>query len=292
LSGSIVLGAVTAGYGFAGSYATVSDLAASRNVPLAMWVPAGIDGGLVAVVVLDLVLAWVGQPVVWLRQVVRLLSVGTMAANAAGGWPDPIAVCLHTAAPAMVLAMVEASRAVLLRRIGQQRGTTRDGIPLARWMLAPWRTWLMWRRMVLWQITRYQRALEIELDLNRIVALMRSRHGRNWRRHAPAELACFLRTGVGLDKAMERVHALTEPDVARSASARSDSVLAEATGAEASPDRLAVARLLNVEHWKATGKPISGESLRTRLNIGAEASRELARALRAAEREAICADSP
>jgi hypothetical protein len=288
LSGSIVLGVLVAVYGFAGSYATVSALAASRGVPLAMWVPAGIDGGLVAVVVLDLVLVWVGHPVGWLRQMVRLLSVGTMAANAAGGWPDPVAVCLHTAAPTMVLAMVEAGRSVLLRRMGQERGTVRDGIPLARWMLAPWRTWLLWRRMVLWQVTSYQRALEIELELNRIVALLRSRYGWKWRRHAPADLTWILRTGVGLDDVSERVRALVDPGAASSVSAASDSERTEVVGAEASPDRLAEARLLNIEHWKATGKPISGESLRVRLNIGAETSRELARELRATERAVIC----
>jgi hypothetical protein len=76
----------------AGSYVTVSELAARRGVPLPVLVPAGIDGGLVAVVVLDLVVTWVGLPVGWLRQLVRLLSVGTVAANAVGGWPDPVAV--------------------------------------------------------------------------------------------------------------------------------------------------------------------------------------------------------
>jgi hypothetical protein len=291
LSSSIVLAVLVACYGFAGSYATVSDLAGSRGVPLAMWVPAGIDGGLVALVVLDLVLVWVGHPVGWLRQIVRLLSVGTVAANAAGGWPDLVAVCLHTAAPAMVLAMVEAGRSVLLRRMGQERGTARDGIPLARWTLAPWRTWLLWRRMVLWQITNYQQALEIELEVNRINVLLKSRYGWKWRRYAPADLTWILRTGVRLDEVSDRVRALVDPGAAPSASA-SDTGLIEAVGAEASPDRLAEARQLNVEHWKATGKPISGEGLRMRLNIGAEASRELARTLRAAEREAICAGTP
>jgi hypothetical protein len=45
----------------------------------------GIDGGLISVVALDLVLVWVGTPVGWLRRVVRLLSVGTIVANAVSG---------------------------------------------------------------------------------------------------------------------------------------------------------------------------------------------------------------
>jgi hypothetical protein len=100
---SVTMGLVVFGYGMAGSYVTISELAAQRGVPLAGFVPAGIDGGLLAVVVLDLVLAWTGMPVGWLRQVVRVLSVGTIAANAVTGWPDPIAVSLHTAAPVMLL---------------------------------------------------------------------------------------------------------------------------------------------------------------------------------------------
>lgn len=49
---SVVLGVAVAGYGLAGSYVTVSELATRHDVPLAGWVPAGLDGGLVAVVAL------------------------------------------------------------------------------------------------------------------------------------------------------------------------------------------------------------------------------------------------
>jgi hypothetical protein len=67
-------------------------LAARHDVPLAELVLVGVHGGLVAVVVLDLVLTWIGTPVGWLRQLVRVLSVGTVAANAVAGWLDVVAV--------------------------------------------------------------------------------------------------------------------------------------------------------------------------------------------------------
>jgi uncharacterized protein DUF2637 len=89
---SFGLGVVVAGYGLAGSYVAVSELAGLHGVPLTRWVPAGLDGGLVAVVVLDLVLTWIGAPVGWLRQLVRVLSAGTVVANAIAGWPDPVAL--------------------------------------------------------------------------------------------------------------------------------------------------------------------------------------------------------
>jgi hypothetical protein len=137
---AFALGGVVAGYGLAGSYLSIADLAARHGVPMAALVPAGIDGGLVAVVVLDLVLTWIGYPVGWLRQLARVLSMGTVVANVMAGWPDLVAVGLHAAAPVMVLAMVEAGRTVLLRRIGQAQGIRREPIPLVRWVLAPWRT--------------------------------------------------------------------------------------------------------------------------------------------------------
>lgn len=129
---AVTLGLTVAEYGFAGSYLTISTLAAQHELPLPELVPAGIDGGLVAVVVLDLVLAWTGRSVGWLRQLVRLLSMGTIAANVVGGWPDPVAVGMHVAAPMMVLAMVEAGRTVLLRfqqevlAAMRERGLTED----------------------------------------------------------------------------------------------------------------------------------------------------------------------
>src|SRR5207245_5009545 len=54
-------------------------------------------------------------------------------------------------------------RSVLLRRIGLAGGQLRDPIPWPRWFLSPWRTWLLWRRMLLWQITDYPAAVEAEL---------------------------------------------------------------------------------------------------------------------------------
>jgi Protein of unknown function (DUF2637) len=315
---SIAMGVVVAGYGLAGSYLSIADLADRHNVPLAALVPAGIDGGLVAVVVLDLVLTWIGSPVGWLRQFVRVLSVATVAANAVAGWPDPVAVGLHAAAPVMLLAMIEASRTVLLRRIGQAQGTVREPIPPARWLLAPWRTFLLWRRMALWQITSYRVAVDTELQLRRAVTLLRVRYGRRWARRAPADLVWMLRTGVAVDEACERVHALLSvADAANTASGlssrnASDAVpgareeLPSRTSVKPAPDqlgdpavrpkiadvernRLAEAVRLNRQHWVETGRPISAETLRQQLHVSAGTSRELTRAVRAADRAAVIA---
>jgi hypothetical protein len=44
---SVALGLGLAAYGVAGSYQTVSGMAERRDVPLALLVPVGIDGGLI-----------------------------------------------------------------------------------------------------------------------------------------------------------------------------------------------------------------------------------------------------
>ncbi len=205
---SVLLGLGLAGYGVAGSYKTVSVLAARRGVPLAPLVPVGIDGGLIGVIALDLVLSWTGQPIGWLRQLVRALTVGTVAANAAAGWPDLVAAGLHAAAPLMLLAMVEAGRTVLLRQITGLDGQVHDPIPAARWVLAPWSTWLMWRRNVLWRTGGYSAALVIEERRRMEIALLRIRHGRKWRRHLPADSWWLLGSGIPMSETAVNVTGL------------------------------------------------------------------------------------
>lgn len=72
VAASMILGGALAGYGVAGSYKNVPTLARLKDVPLPGLVPVGIDGGMVGVIVLDLVLTWTGQPLGWLRQLARL----------------------------------------------------------------------------------------------------------------------------------------------------------------------------------------------------------------------------
>jgi len=232
---SVLLGLGLAAYGVAGSYKTVSVLAAKRGLPLAPLVPVGIDGGLIGVIVLDLVLSWTGQPIGWLRQLVRALTVGTVAANAAAGWPDLVAAGLHAAAPLMLLAMVEAGRTVLLRRIGGLAGQARDPIPAARWLLAPWSTWLMWRRMVLWQAGGFHAVLEAEQERRHVGMLLRARYGRRWRRHAPPDVAWMLRSGgpaPGVAAIAPCLAAMAESDIGQDAPDGDSETLGSDTSAD------------------------------------------------------------
>jgi hypothetical protein len=60
---SSLLGLVLAAYGAAGSFETISDLASRKRLPLAALVPVGVDGGLIGVLLLDIVLTWLGEPI-------------------------------------------------------------------------------------------------------------------------------------------------------------------------------------------------------------------------------------
>lgn len=285
---AIAVGLMLAAYGAAGSYSTLTDLARRNGLPLPAFVPLGIDGGLVGVVVLDLVLSWTGQPLGWLRQLARLITMGTVAANAAAGYPHPLAVGLHAAAPVMLLAMVEAGRAVLLRRMGAQQGMIRDHIPFARWILAPWRTTLMWRRMVLWQISSYHTAIELEHNLRYAGALLRAHHGRRWKRKAPAAIVWRLTNGISVEEAYAAVHRLVDPSMTDARGLTADSQLhtGEPQPGQAQTQRqehqavlIAQAREF-IENRRALGITVGRGRLAQELNITPAHARKLLDQLR------------
>lgn len=293
LTGAIGLALALATYGVVGSYTTISAKAAELGVPLPHLVPIGIDGGLIGVVVLDLVLAWTGHPVGWLRQLARLLTIGTVAANVSAGWPNPTAIGLHAAAPLMLLVMVEAGRAVLLRRAGLASGVARDRIPIGRWILSPWRTWLLWRRMILWQITSYRTALDLDARVHRARRQLTNQFGSRWKQAAPANVVWMLRTAPYAEEACAEVEALT--CFTKSASDKPSTSEAEQhphTGqtrlnTSTSEDQLQQAMRINKQHWAARNRPVSADTLREQLHIGTARARELTAAVRAMDKEAV-----
>jgi hypothetical protein len=208
VAGVVLAAGCLLAYGAAGSYTSVAHLASTHGVPLPRLVPAGIDGGLIGTVLLDIVLTWTGCPLGWLRWLTRLLAAAMIAANGAAGWPDPVATGLHLAAPVLILAVVEAVRSVLLRG-SAAAGTRREPVPLARWLLAPWPTWKLWRQMVLWRVISYQSAIETEQRRLRALYQLRARYGDEWDRQVPDDLTWMLRRGVLLPGALAMAAELT-----------------------------------------------------------------------------------
>ncbi|MER6678992.1 DUF2637 domain-containing protein, partial [Streptomyces sp. NPDC000983] len=68
-----------------------------------------------------------------------------------------------------------------------------EGVRLTRWMLSPVPTFLLWRRMKLWELRSYEQVIKLEQERLVYQARLRSRFGRSWRRKAPVESLMPLR---------------------------------------------------------------------------------------------------
>lgn len=213
VAGMLAVGA----YGLVISYWTVRELAVDLNMPLPAVFPVGIEGGMIAVLSIDIVLTWIGRPIGWLRQVARVLSATAIGINSYAGMDyGPAAVIMHALAPAILIVGVEALRHHLL--VVLQAPAEREPIPLGRWVLAPFSTVAMWRRMVLWQQPRYSDALDVHLDRHEAIVELKRAFGRRWQNHVPAGLAYRLSVGVRLNESVAEVRALLSEHYAHTSS--------------------------------------------------------------------------
>ncbi|MCX4703889.1 DUF2637 domain-containing protein [Streptomyces sp. NBC_01373] len=195
LSIVVTAGAVViAGIGFAGSYAAVRELAIKKGFgTFAYAFPVGIDAGIVVLLALDLLLTWIRIPFPLLRQTAWLLTAATIAFNGAAAWPDPLGVGMHAVIPILFVVSVEAARHAIGRIADITADKHMEGVRLVRWLLSPVPTFLLWRRMRLWELRSYDQV--IALEQSRLVekARLRARYGRGWRRKAPVSAVMALR---------------------------------------------------------------------------------------------------
>ncbi|MGW3035501.1 DUF2637 domain-containing protein [Streptomyces sp. NPDC001178] len=195
LIGVVVTGAVIiAGIGFAGSYAAVRELAIKKGFGNFSYVfPIGIDAGICVLLALDLLLTWIRIPFPLLRQTAWLLTAATIAFNGAAAWPDPLGVGMHAVIPVLFVVAVEAARHAIGRIADITADKHMEGVRLTRWMLSPIPTFLLWRRMKLWELRSYEQVIKLEQERLVYQARLRSRFGRAWRRKAPVESLMPLR---------------------------------------------------------------------------------------------------
>lgn len=187
LIGTVIAGAVAiAGAGFAGSYTAVAQLAERKGFGwFASVFPLGIDVGIVVLLALDLLLTWQRMPYPLLRQAAWGLTAATVAFNAATAWPDYLGVGMHATIPILFIITVEAARHAVGRIADITADRHVDGVPLWRWILAPLPTFVLWRRMRLWQIRSYPQAVEMERERVMAARRLRYRYGLRWRSKAP-----------------------------------------------------------------------------------------------------------
>ena len=195
LVGLVVTGAlVIAAIGFAGSYSAVRALAERQGFGrFALVFPIGIDAGICVLLALDLLLTWIRIPFPLLRQTAWLLTAATIAFNGAAAWPDPLGVGMHAVIPVLFVVTVEAARHAVGRIADITADKHMEGVRLTRWILSPLPTFLLWRRMKLWELRSYEQTIRLEQERLIYQARLRSRFGRSWRRRAPIESLMPLR---------------------------------------------------------------------------------------------------
>ncbi|MFB7212724.1 DUF2637 domain-containing protein [Streptomyces sp. NPDC056255] len=193
-----------AGIGFAGSYAAVRALAVRKGFgEFALVFPIGIDAGIIVLLALDLLLSWLRMPFPLLRHTAWLLTAATIAFNGAAAWPDPLGVGMHAVIPVLFVVVVEAARAAVGRLADITADRHIEPVRLSRWLLSPMPTFLMWRRMKLWEMRSYRDVIRFEQDRLVYAAQLEAQYGRRWRRTAPVEALLplqLMRYGRPLDQ--------------------------------------------------------------------------------------------
>jgi hypothetical protein len=214
----VVAGAVLiAGLGFWGSYAAVSALAAQKHFgQFSRWFPIGIDAGIAVLLSLDMVLAGLRIPFPLLRQFAWVLTAATISFNAATAEGDWLAIAMHAIIPMLFIVIIEGARHTIGRIADITADQVKESPPFSRWILAPWPTFRIWRRMRMWEITSYDHAVALERDTHVLRTRLRQRHGWRWRTAASerAHLALNLsRYGVPVWDTLTRELPDIEPDI-------------------------------------------------------------------------------
>ncbi|MEU9646226.1 DUF2637 domain-containing protein [Streptomyces sp. NPDC048188] len=213
LIGTVICGAlIIAGIGFVGSYAAVRELAERKGFgSFSLVFPIGVDAGICVLLALDLLLTWIRIPFPLLRQTAWLLTTATIAFNGAAAWPDPLGVGMHAVIPVLFVIAVEAARHAVGRIADITADKHMEGVRLTRWLLSPLPTFLLWRRMKLWEIRNYEEAIRIEQHRLVYESQLRAEYGRAWRRRAPIEAVLPLRLArYGVPLAETAPHVLEE----------------------------------------------------------------------------------
>lgn len=194
LGAAVVLGGGVGGIGLVASFDTVAAAGARWGFGIPELLPIGIDLAIPVFTLANLLLIRMGMPLVWVRFVPWALTAVTCWLNVAAG-TSLSAKIAHGTMPLLWVVLSEIAAHVYAARIGAATGRRMDGIRRSRWLLAPFGTAALWRRMVLWEITSYPEALQRERERQLACADLREQYGRGWRRSAPRRTRVLLALG-------------------------------------------------------------------------------------------------
>ena len=236
IAAGIFVGLLVAGlatYGGAGSYQTIKKLAEKHGVPLPELVPAGVDGALLGVIVMDLYFTWLGHPSWILRLSARFFTVGTVVVNGLAAVHDKrnangdmvqvidwTGMVLHVFAPVVLLVMCEAVRKLLLDLIRDpsEDDDKYEKLGLVCWLTRPIPSFKIWKRMRISRIRKYADAEDFEARRRGAVARLRITYGRGflgtgwggWRSKTPrADIVWGLRTVTREDALVALIRQVT-----------------------------------------------------------------------------------
>lgn len=176
-AGAIVVAALAlAGIGLYLSFEHVADFAFTElrfgSLGKGQLFAVGVDVGIMVMIAVDLLMAWLKRPISWIRYPVWLLTAATVVLNAASGAPkdraweplDYVAAGAHGVVPVLFIMVVELGR-TSIDRVVRTDQEERDSIPWLRWILAPVATARIFRRMRLWGVTSYPEMIHRDQQL-------------------------------------------------------------------------------------------------------------------------------
>jgi hypothetical protein len=190
-----LLSAGLAALGGIGSFSTVRRLAVPWFGASSAWIaPVGIDIGILVLLGWDLLAEFLGMPWPVLRWVAWTFIGGTVYLNVAAAHGNPVGSVMHAAMPSLFIVATEGIRHLVRQLTGLANGTRIEGIPFARWLLAPQSSFILWRHMVLWHVTSYHDGLRLEYDRVLAISRLQETYGQwLWRWKAPLRERLALR---------------------------------------------------------------------------------------------------
>ncbi|MFF4344258.1 DUF2637 domain-containing protein [Kitasatospora sp. NPDC001540] len=144
----------------------------------------GVDTGIMVMIAIDLLMAWLKRPIAWIRYPVWLLTAATVVLNAASGAPrgrtwellDYVAAGAHGIVPVLFIMVVEVGRDSIDRLVRPDQAE-RDAVPLIRWLLAPVATARIYRRMRLYDVRSYPEMVRRDQELIAYELWLKRKHG-------------------------------------------------------------------------------------------------------------------
>lgn len=193
--------------GLLSSYKSLSTTAATSWGWQSPWtLPVGIDLAIPSFTLIGLLLIQFDIPVGWVPLFPRALTAATVYLNWSADRTTPGRIG-HAALVMLWVVFSEIAGRVYAHQAALKSDARMERVRRIRWVLAPFSTMSLWRRMQLWEITSYREALSLERNRKLVRADLRERFGRLWRFRTPRMDLVQLRLG-------ELVPVNLEPDAA------------------------------------------------------------------------------